>query len=61
MGAVESGSGAWTVPGALTANGYLDHAPLVSGPLADGSVLAMWTRKLRQPVDGDRASWRGGE
>ena len=37
-------SGVWTVPQALTANNILDHAPLLCGPLADGSVMAVWTR-----------------
>ena len=59
-------SGAWTVPVALTANGYLDHAPLLSGPLTDGSVLAVWTRNYANqlmgtgPVGGeenDRVMW----
>jgi len=36
-------SGAWSTPVPLTANGYLDHAPLVCGPMDDGSVLATWT------------------
>ena len=33
----------WSTPAPLTANGYLDHAPLVCGPMSDGSVLATWT------------------
>ena len=36
-------SGKWSMPEALTANGYLDHAPLLCGPMSDGSVLATWT------------------
>ncbi len=37
-------TGTWTVPQNLTANAVLDHAPLLCGPLADGSVQAVWTR-----------------
>ena len=36
-------SRAWSTPTPLTSNGYLDHAPLLCGPMADGSVLATWT------------------
>jgi hypothetical protein len=35
--------GQWSEPQPLTSNDYLDHAPLLAGPLADGSVLATWT------------------
>lgn len=34
----------WSTPAALTANNVLDHAPLVCGPMSDGSMLALWTR-----------------
>ena len=37
-------AGTWTVPQNLTANALLDHAPLLCGPMADGSVMAVWTR-----------------
>ena len=37
-------AGSWTEPAGLTANTLLDHAPLLCGPMADGSVLAAWTR-----------------
>ncbi|MCW5553736.1 MAG: carboxypeptidase regulatory-like domain-containing protein [Verrucomicrobiae bacterium] len=36
-------SGQWSAPQPLTANGHLDHAPLLCGPMADGSVLGVWT------------------
>ncbi|MBK9137542.1 MAG: hypothetical protein IPM17_02065 [Verrucomicrobia bacterium] len=36
-------SGQWTDPQPLTANAHLDHAPLLAGPLTDGSLLAVWT------------------
>jgi hypothetical protein len=36
-------NGAWSEPAALTANSYLHHAPLLCGPMSDGSVLAVWT------------------
>jgi hypothetical protein len=37
-------NGQWSTPQALTANGYLDHAPLLCGPMTDGSVLVVWTK-----------------
>ncbi len=35
-------SGTWSRPAALTANNYLDHAPLLCGPMSDGSLLLTW-------------------
>ena len=37
-------SGMWSEPVALTANSYLDHAPLLCGPMANGNVLLTWTK-----------------
>ena len=37
-------NGAWATPVALTANGYLDHAPQLCGPMANGDVLLTWTK-----------------
>lgn len=36
-------NGTWSTPVALTANNYLDHAPLLCGPMSDGSLLLTWT------------------
>jgi len=36
-------TGQWSVPEAFTANNHLDHAPLLCGPMNDGSLLATWT------------------
>lgn len=36
-------NGTWSVPAALTTNGYLDHAPLLCGPVTSGDVLLTWT------------------
>ncbi|MCU0786496.1 MAG: hypothetical protein MUF81_21115, partial [Verrucomicrobia bacterium] len=36
-------SGAWSAPVSLASNGYLDHAPLLCGPMTNGTVLATWT------------------
>jgi hypothetical protein len=36
-------SGVWSTPLPLTSNGYLDHAPLLCGPMTNGTVLATWT------------------
>jgi hypothetical protein len=45
-------TGQWTVPQPLTANGSLDHAPLLAGPLADGSLLATWTANTQNLLMG---------
>jgi hypothetical protein len=36
-------NGTWSTPVALAANNYLDHASLLCGPMADGSLLLTWT------------------
>lgn len=33
----------WSAPAPLTANLHLNHAPLICGPLSDGSLMAVWT------------------
>jgi hypothetical protein len=48
-------NGAWTEPAALTANSYLDHAPLLCGPMSDGSVLAVWTANQQNLLMGTNA------
>ena len=45
-------NGAWSEPAALTANSYLDHAPLLCGPMSDGSVLAVWTANQQNMLMG---------
>ena len=40
----DHGTGAWSQPAALSDNAYLDHAPLLCGPLDDGSVMLVWTQ-----------------
>jgi len=40
----------WSPPAALTTNNYLDHAPLLCGPMADGSVLLTWTESEENPL-----------
>lgn len=37
-------SNAWTVPLGLTTNSYLDHTPLLCGPMANGDLLLVWTQ-----------------
>lgn len=39
----DHGSGQWSVPVALTNNAYLDHHPLLCGPMTNGDVLLVWT------------------
>ncbi len=48
-------SGAWSEPVALTANSYLDHAPLLCGPMANGNVLAVWTKNEANLLMGTNA------
>ena len=45
-------TGTWSKPLALTTNDYLDHAPLLCGPMADGSVLTVWTRNYANQLMG---------
>jgi hypothetical protein len=48
-------NGVWSEPEALTSNDYLDHAPLLCGPMADGSVLLVWTRNQANLLMGTNA------
>jgi hypothetical protein len=45
-------TGQWSEPVGLTENGSLDHAPLLAGPLADGSLLATWTANAQDLLMG---------
>jgi hypothetical protein len=35
---------AWSEPIAFTANSYLDHAPLLCGPMTNGDLMTVWTK-----------------
>jgi hypothetical protein len=48
-------NGAWSEPAALTTNSYLDHAPLLCGPMASGNVLAVWTKNAANLLMGTNA------
>jgi hypothetical protein len=48
-------SGTWTEPVPLTANNYLDHTPLLCGPMASGDVLAVWTKNQSNLLMGTNA------
>lgn len=37
-------NGTWSVPAALSANDYLDHDPLLCGPMINGDLLLVWTK-----------------
>ena len=37
-------TGTWSAPAELTSNGYLDHAPLLCGPMSNGNLLLVWTK-----------------
>ena len=45
----------WSEPVPLTANNYLDHAPLLCGPMASGDVLAVWTKNESNLLMGTNA------
>lgn len=49
-------SGSWSTPSALTGNQVLDYEPLLCGPMADGSVLAVWTRNSTNVLMGTNGS-----
>ncbi len=57
-------NGTWSEPAALTANVYLDNAPLLCGPMANGNVLLVWTENQANLLMGtngpgaDRVLWR---
>ena len=46
----------WSQPTPITDNNYLDHKPLLCGPMADGSVLAVWTENKGNLLMGDSNS-----
>ncbi len=48
-------NGAWSAPAALTANNYLDHTPLLCGPMASGNILAVWTKNTANLLLGTNA------
>jgi hypothetical protein len=45
-------SGAWSTPLPLTSNGHLDHAPMLCGPLTNGTVLVTWTANTANLIIG---------
>ena len=45
----------WSVPAALTANSYLDHEPLLCGPMSNGDALAVWTGNTANLLMGTNA------
>ena len=49
-------SGQWSVPQTLTTNSYLDHQPLLAGPMADGSLLLTWTRNTANLLMGTNSA-----
>jgi hypothetical protein len=46
----------WSSPEPITDNNCLDHKPLLCGPMADGSVLAVWTENEENLLMGDSNS-----
>lgn len=49
-------SGQWSEPIALTDNDRLDHGVLLCGPMADGSLIAVWTQNPGNQLMGDETS-----
>lgn len=48
-------NGTWTEPVTLTTNSWLDHAPLLCGPMGNGDVLAVWTENRANLLMGTNA------
>jgi hypothetical protein len=46
----------WAMPQALTDNSVLDDMPQLTGPLADGSLLAVWTENAQNLLLGDTSA-----
>jgi uncharacterized protein (TIGR03437 family) len=46
-------TGRWITPEPLTNNSYADHAPLLVGPLADGSLILVWTANEANLLTGE--------
>lgn len=49
-------SGQWSTPVQLTTNSYLDHKPLLCGPMANGDVLFTSTRNASNELMGTNVS-----
>jgi hypothetical protein len=49
-------SGQWSEPAPMTDNNYLDHTPLLCGPMTDGSLLLAWTQNSQNLLMGDVTS-----
>jgi hypothetical protein len=47
--------GGWSEPAAITANSYLDCAPLLCGPMSSGNILAVWTKNEANVLLGTNA------
>jgi hypothetical protein len=45
-------TGSWTPPATLTTNAFLDHAPLLCGPMLNGDLLLVWTRNAANQLAG---------
>jgi hypothetical protein len=46
-------TGQWSEPAPLTSNDHLDHLPLLAGPMADGSLLLVWTENAQNLLLGN--------
>ena len=49
-------NGGWSEPVAFTANSYLDHAPLLCGPMTNGDLLVVWTKNEANLLMGTNGS-----
>nr|MBP7830253.1 hypothetical protein [Kiritimatiellia bacterium] len=50
-------TGLWADPMTLTTNTWLDHVPLLAGPLQDGDLLATWAVNPSNYLVGVETSW----
>ncbi len=49
-------TGLWSVPVAMTNNGFLDDSPKLAGPLADGDLLMTWSQNESNQLIGTGAA-----
>ena len=56
----DSGTGTWSAATALTDNAFLDHKPLLAGPLSDGDLILTWRENQSNLLLGTGAAGAAG-
>ncbi len=49
-------NGQWSTPVQMTTNSYLDHQPLLCGPMANGDIVLAWTRNTVNELIGTNSA-----